>query len=79
MNGVGRFARNNGGEGSNVGFLHAADAAEVLYKAIAGESANPWNGEQLRIAVAHLAALAMVADGKAVRLVTDTLHEMEYG
>lgn len=73
------FSGDDGGEGFDVGLLDAAEAAEVLKEAGSGALAYAGDGEQLGVAVAHFAALAVVGDGEAVRLVTDALDEVQYG
>ncbi len=75
--GVRGFAGDDGGEGFGGGLLDVAEAAEVGEQALAGLRADAGDIEQLRVAVAHGAALAMVADGEAVALVADDLDEMQ--
>jgi hypothetical protein len=57
--------------------LDVAEAAEVGEKPLAGLRAYAGDIEKLGVAVAHGAALAMIADGEAVALVADELDEME--
>ena len=76
--GFGDFVRHDGGEGLGGGLLHLAQAAEVSEKALAGLRADTGNGKNLGLAVAHGAALAMIADGEAVALVADELHQMQH-
>jgi len=59
--------------------LDVAEAAEVSEESPAGLRTDAGDGQQLGVAVAHGAALAMVADGEAVALVADELDEMEDG
>src|SRR3984885_12564974 len=51
----------------------------MLDKAGAGARADAGDVEQLGLAVADFAALAMVGDGEAVRLVADALDEVKDG
>jgi len=74
---LGGFGGDYGGEGIEVGGGDAAQAAEVLEEALAGAGADTGDGEEFRIAVAHLAALAVIGDGEAVRLVANALDEMQ--
>jgi hypothetical protein len=53
-------------QGSGGALLHVAEAAEVSEEALAGLGAGAGDRQQLGIAVAHGAALAMVADGQAM-------------
>jgi hypothetical protein len=59
--------------------LHIAEAAEVGEQALACLRADAGDVQELRVAVAHLAALAMIADGEAMALVSDELNEMQDG
>jgi len=77
--GFGGFAVDDGGEGLGCGLLHVSETAEMREQALACLAADSGNVEQFGIAVAHGAALAMVADGKAMAFVTDHLHEMQHG
>jgi hypothetical protein len=74
---LGGFGGDYGGERIKVGGGDAAQAAEVLEEALAGARADAGDGEEFRIAVAHLAALAVIGDGEAVRLVANALDEMQ--
>ena len=47
-------------------------------QALAGELADAGDVEEFGIAIAHGAALAVVADCKAVALIADHLNEMQY-
>src|SRR5271170_3574639 len=78
VDGVGGLAWDDGSERADVGFFDAPDASEVLDEAGASERADSWDREQLRVSVAHLAALAVIGDGKAVRFVANSLHEMQH-
>lgn len=69
--GFGGFAGDYGGQRFGSGLLHVAEAAEVGEQTLAGLRAYAWNIQQFGIAVAHGAALAMIADGEAVALVAD--------
>src|ERR1700691_3628842 len=51
----------------------------MFQQALAGAGAYAGDGEELGVAVAHLAALAVVGDGEAVRLVADALDQMQDG
>ena len=73
------FSRDDGGEGPHIGLLHVAQTAEVVEQTLRGCGADSGDVEQFRIAVAHGAALAVVADGEAVALVANHLHEMQHG
>jgi len=75
--GLGGFAGDDGGEGLGGCLLHIAQAAEVSEQALAGLRANTGDIEQLGTAVAHGAALAMVADGEAMARVANELDEMQ--
>ena len=75
----GGFAGDDGGEGFGGGLLDVAQAAEVSEEAASGLGADARDGQQFGVAVAHGAALAMIADGEAVALVADELNEMEDG
>ena len=77
--GFGGFARDYGGEGFGGGLLDVAQAAEVGEQALAGLRADAGDVEQLGVAVAHGAALAMIADGEAVALVADELDRVQDG
>src|SRR5271170_5445159 len=77
VNRVGRLAGDDGGERGDIGFLDAADAAEVFDEAGAGEHADSGNGEQFGGAIVHLAALAMLGEREAVGLVADALDDMQ--
>ena len=68
-----------GGKCVRGGLLDASDAAEVFEEALAGAGAYTGDGVELAVAVAHLAAFAVVGDGKAVGFITDLLHEVEDG
>ena len=57
--------------------LDVAEAAEVGEEALAGLRAYAGDVEELGVAVAHGAALAMIADGEAMALVADELDEMQ--
>ncbi len=76
--GLGCFARDNGGERFRRGLLHVAQAAEVGEQPLASLRADAGNVQQFRVAVAHGAALAVVADGEAMALVADELDEMKH-
>jgi hypothetical protein len=71
------FAVDYGGQGFCRGLLDVAEAAEVGEQALTSLCADTWDIQQLRIAVAHSSALAMVADGEAVALIPDELNEMQ--
>lgn len=77
--GFGGFLGDYGGEGVGGGLLYVAEAAEVGEEALAGLGAYAGNVEQLGGAVAHGAALAVVADGEAVALVANHLDEVQHG
>ena len=77
--GFGGFAGDDGGEGLRRGLLDVAEAAKVGEEALAGLRADAGDVQELRIAVAHGAALAMIADGEAMAFVANELHEMEHG
>ena len=66
-----------GGQGFGGGLLDVAEAAEVSEESPAGLRTDAGDGQQLGVAVAHGAALAMVADGEAVALVADELDQMQ--
>src|SRR5271157_6396349 len=76
--GFGGFAWNDGGQRLGGGQLHLAQAAEVGEQTLASLRADAGNVQQLGVAVAHGAALAMVADGKTVALVADELDQMQH-
>ena len=76
--GFGGFAGDYGGERFGGGLLHVTQAAEVGEQALAGLRAYAGDVQQLGIAVAHGAALAMIADGEAMALVADELDEMQH-
>ena len=76
---LGCFAINHRGQRLNRSLLYFAQAAEVCQQPLARACAYARNLQQLRIAVAHLAALAMVADSEAVALVADDLHHVQHG
>ena len=76
--GFGGFPGDHGGKGFNGGLLHIAKGAKVSQEALAGLCANTGDVQQFGAAVAHGAALAVVADGEAVALVADHLDEMEH-
>src|SRR5580700_5218810 len=48
-------------------------------QALPSRRADSGNGVELAGAVAHLAALAVIGDGKAVRFVADLLDHMQHG
>lgn len=73
------FSGDDGGEGFDVGLFDAAEAAEVLEEAGAGAGSDAGDGEEFGVAVAHFAALAVIGDGEAVRLVADALDEVQDG
>ena len=77
--GLGRFAGDDGGEGFRCGLLDVALAAEVSEEALAGLRADAGDFEQRGVAVAHGAALAVIADGEAMAFVADELDEMKDG
>ena len=72
-NGLRRFAGDYGGQRLGSGLLHVAEAAEVREQALAGLRADAGDVQQLAVAVAHGAALAMVAYGETVALIADEL------
>ena len=76
-NGIGSFTADDGGERFRRGLLDVAQAAKVREQALAGLRAHAGDFEQLGVAVAHGAALAVVADGEAVAFVADELDKME--
>ncbi len=76
---LGSFAGDDGGERIGRGLLDVAQAAEVRKQALAGLRADAGNLQQLRVAVAHGAALAMVAHSEAMALVANELDEVQYG
>jgi hypothetical protein len=76
--GFGGFARDYGGQGLRGCLLHVAKASEVREQALAGLRANTGDVQKLGIAVAHGAALAVIADGEAVTLIADELDQMEH-
>ena len=51
----------------------------MFEEALAGAGSDAGDGEELGVAVAHLAALAVVGDGEAVRFVADALDQMQDG
>ena len=67
----GCLARNNGGERFRRGLLDVAQAAEVGKEPLASLRADAGNVQEFRVAVAHGAAVAVVADGEAMALVAD--------
>ena len=71
------FAGDYGGQRFGGGLLDLAEAAEVSEEPLAGLRAYAGDGQQLGVAVAHGAALAMVADCEAVALVADELDQMQ--
>ena len=77
--GFGGFAGDYSGQGFGGGLLYVSKAAEVSEEALAGLGAYAGDVEELRVAVAHGAALAMVADGESMTLVADGLDQMQDG
>src|SRR3954454_10330079 len=77
--GFSSFPRDHCGQRFSRGLLHVAQAAEVCQKALARERAYPGNVEQFTGAVAHGAALTVVADRETMALVPDHLHQVEHG
>src|SRR5580692_846244 len=76
--GVCSFAADDGGEGFRRGLLHFAQAAKVNQEALAGLRADAGNVEKLGVSIPHSAALPVIANGEAMALVADELHEMEH-
>ena len=76
--GFGGFAIDDGGERFGRGLLNVAQAAEVREQALAGLRAHAGNVQKFRISISNCAPLAMIADGKAMALVANELHEMEH-
>src|SRR5581483_3026267 len=72
-------ACHHGRQRSRVGFSYCLQAPEVLQQPPRGALANAGDLSQFGRAVAHLAALAMKSNGKAVRLVTDLLDQVQHG
>ena len=72
------LARNNRGERFGRCLLHVAQAAEVGQQPLSRLRADAGNVQQFRVAVPHGAALAMIADGEAVALVADQLHQVQH-
>jgi hypothetical protein len=77
--GFGGFRGDYGGPGLGGGLLNVAEAAEVGQQALAGLRTYAGDFQQLGVAVAHGATLAVVADSEAVALVANELDEMKDG
>ena len=77
--GFGGFAGDYGGERIGGGLLHVAEAAEMREETLAGLAAYAGDVEEFGIAVAHGAALAVVADGEAMAFVADHLDQVQDG
>ena len=72
------FARNNGSQGFRGGLLDIAQTPKVREKALAGLRAYAGNVQQFGVAVAHGAALAMIADREAMTFVANQLDKVEH-
>ena len=79
VDGLGGFAVDDGAQGFCGGVLDVAQGAEVGEEALAGLRADAGDIVELGVAVAHGAALAVVADGEAMTLIPDGLDEMKDG
>ena len=77
--GLRRFLRHHGCQRLGRCGAHILEAAKVRQEPLAGIGAHAGNRQQFRISIAHLAALAVVADRKPVALVANPLHEVQHG
>ncbi len=78
QNGISLRPVYDGGECCRVRLLDGLQAAKMLQQSPGGERTDSGYVEQLGLAIAYLAPLAMEGHGETVRFIANQLHQVQH-